>query len=129
MHLNHHRAGRGEPLVLIHGLGSRWQMWQPVMDALSAHHEVVALDLPGFGASAMPAPGTPPGPESLTTLVEGFLSSVGIVSPHVAGNSLGGLIALQLARRSAVRSATAISPAGFASPPETAVSRASLWLT
>ncbi|HWE11572.1 MAG TPA: alpha/beta fold hydrolase [Solirubrobacteraceae bacterium] len=128
MELNHHRTGSGEPLVLIHGIGSRWQMWEPVMDALSAHHEVIALDLPGFGASPMPAPETPPGPDSLTTLVDGFLSSLGVASPHVAGNSLGGLIALQLARRGSVRSSTAISPAGFASPLEWAMSHWSLWL-
>jgi pimeloyl-ACP methyl ester carboxylesterase len=128
MELNHHRAGSGEPLVLIHGIGSRWQMWEPVLGALAGQYDVIALDLPGFGASRMPAPGIPPGPESLTTLVEEFLSSIGAVSPHVAGNSLGGLIALELARRGTARSSTAISPAGFASPWEMAVAHTSLWL-
>ena len=49
--------------------------------------------------------------------------------PHVAGNSLGGLIALQLAVRGQVRSATALSPAGFATVPEMTVTRASLWVS
>lgn len=128
MMLNHHRQGTGEPLLLVHGIGSRWQMWTPILDALAAEHDVIAVDLPGFGASPMPPPGTPPGPASLTGLVETFLGEIGVRRPHVAGNSLGGLIALELARRDRVASATALSPAGFASPAETALARSSLWI-
>ena len=128
MRLNHHRAGAGEPLVLIHGIGSRWQIWSPVLDRLAVQHDVVALDLPGFGDSPMPPPGTPPGSASLATLVSEFLNEIGIERPHVAGNSLGGLIALELAKRGGVRSATALSPAGFYNGPEAAYSRASLQL-
>jgi pimeloyl-ACP methyl ester carboxylesterase len=128
MKLNHYRNGTGEPLVLIHGIGSRWQMWEPVLDRLVAHRDVIALDLPGFGASPMPPPGTPPGPESLATLVHEFLTDeLGVERPHVAGNSLGGLVALELARRGQVRSANAISPAGFATRAETVIARGSLW--
>lgn len=129
MMLNHHRQGTGEPLLLIHGIGSRWQMWTPVLEALAAAHDVIAVDLPGFGASPMPAPGTPPGLASLTALVEGFLDEIGVGRPHAAGNSLGGLIALELARRDRVASATVLSPAGFASPTEMALARSSLWLS
>ena len=128
MQLRYYRSGHGDPLVLIHGIGSRWQMWDPVIDRLVAHRDVIALDLPGFGASPMPPPGTPPGVASLASLVAGFLDELGVAQPHVAGNSLGGLIALELARRGQVRSATAISPAGFANRPEMAGARASLWL-
>jgi pimeloyl-ACP methyl ester carboxylesterase len=124
--INHHRAGSGDPLVLIHGIGSRWQMWEPVLAALTREYEVLALDLPGFGASPMPPEGTPPGAQSLTTLVIEFLRSVGFDWPHVAGNSLGGLIALELAQRGVARSVTALSPAGFASPAELAFARSSL---
>lgn len=104
-------------------------MWEPVIDRLAEHHDVIALDLPGFGGSPMPALGTPPGADSLTSLVLEFLADIGVRRPHVAGNSLGGLLALELARRGQVRSATALSPAGFASLPETAGARASLWLS
>ena len=52
MPLAHDRRGSGPPLVLIHGIGSQWQMWQPVLDRLAREREVVALDLPGFGDSA-----------------------------------------------------------------------------
>jgi pimeloyl-ACP methyl ester carboxylesterase len=113
MELNHHRTGGGEPLVLIHGIGSRWQVWNPVLARLEAEREVIALDLPGFGSSPLPPPGTPPGVLSLTDLVSEFLDSLELEQPHVAGNSLGGWIALELARRGRVRSAAALSPGGF----------------
>jgi pimeloyl-ACP methyl ester carboxylesterase len=48
--LNYYRGGSGQPLVLIHGIGSRWQVWNPVLPALTREREVIALDLPGFGA-------------------------------------------------------------------------------
>jgi pimeloyl-ACP methyl ester carboxylesterase len=126
--LNHYRGGEGEPLVLIHGIGSRWQMWEPVIDGLRAHREVIALDLPGFGASPMPPPGTPPGVDSLVSLVADFLDGLGVRRPHCAGNSLGGLVVLEMARRGLARSANALSPAGFANRPEMLGARASLWL-
>jgi pimeloyl-ACP methyl ester carboxylesterase len=126
--LNHYRNGHGEPLVLIHGIGSRWQIWEPVIDRLVAHRDVIALDLPGFGASAMPPPGTPPGSGSLGSLVMEFLNEIGVQRPHFAGNSLGGLIVLELARDGHARSATALSPAGFASWPDMWAARGLLWV-
>src|SRR5947208_15643419 len=113
MQLSHHRMGSGDPLVLIHGIGSRWQVWEPVIPRLSQEREVIALDLPGFGASPMPPAGTPAGIESLTRLVAEFLESIGLDKPDVAGNSLGGWISLELAKLGLVRSATGLSPAGF----------------
>jgi pimeloyl-ACP methyl ester carboxylesterase len=127
--LNHYRRGHGEPLVLIHGIGSRWQMWEPVIDDLVAHRDVIALDLPGFGASPMPPPGTAPGIDSLATLVADFLTELGVQRPHSAGNSLGGLVVLELAKRGLVRSANGVSPAGFANRPETALARSLLRAT
>ena len=129
MQLNHHRTGTGEPLLLMHGIGSRWQMWEPVLRRLAEHHDVIAIDLPGFGASPMPPPGTPPGIDSLVALVSEFLDQLGVQRPHVAGNSMGGLLALEMASRGLARSATALSPAGFASRSEMNYGRASLWLS
>jgi pimeloyl-ACP methyl ester carboxylesterase len=74
----------------------------------------------------MPPPGTPPGIESLVDLLEEFLAGIGVERPHAAGNSLGGLVVLEMARRGRVASATALSPAGFATAGETAVSRVQL---
>jgi pimeloyl-ACP methyl ester carboxylesterase len=126
MELNHYRAGAGEPLVLLHGIGSHWQMWEPVMPMLTARHDVIALDLPGFGDSPMPPPGTPPGIDSLCELVLGFLAELGVDRPHVAGNSLGGMMTLELARRGQARTACALSPAGFFSPTEIRLVRGTL---
>jgi pimeloyl-ACP methyl ester carboxylesterase len=129
MQLNHHRVGAGEPLVLIHGIGHRWQAWLPLVDHLKTHRELIILDLPGFGGSAMPPPGTPPGVDSLTSLVSAFLDELGLDRPHVAGNSLGGWISLELAKQGRVRSATGLSPAGFHNRAEALFQRTSLALT
>lgn len=129
MQLNHYRAGRGEPLVLMHGIGMRWQAWEPVLPSLEMEREVIAVDLPGFGASPMPPPATPPGVASLTRLVAEFLREIGVEHPHAAGNSLGGWISLELAKQGLVSSATALSPAGFHNDRELIFQRTSLALT
>jgi len=129
MDLCYRRTGSGPPLALIHGIGSRWQVWEPVLDRLADERDVVALDLPGFGASPMPPAGTPAGAASLTRLVSEFLDDLGLERPHVAGNSLGGLIALELAKHGRVASATALSPAGFHNSREAVFERTSLRVT
>ena len=113
MVLAHDRGGSGEPLLLIHGIGSQWQMWAPVLDRLRAEREVVAIDLPGFGESAPLDSGTEPSPEALARAVAAFLDELGWERPHVAGNSLVGWIALELAKLGRTASACALSPAGF----------------
>lgn len=113
MTFNYHRRGSGEPLVLIHGIGSRWQVWDPVLPLLESHRDVIALDLPGFGASPMLPSDEAPGVERLTSQVADFLTELGLERPHLAGNSLGGLLTLELAKRGRASSATALSPAGF----------------
>ncbi|MCU7727659.1 alpha/beta fold hydrolase [Actinoplanes sp. KI2] len=199
--MNHHRRGTGSPIVLIHGIGSRWQVWNPILARLAEHHEVIALDLPGFGASApddaiadisdagfaVPSdagmavtsdpgmavtsdpgmavtsdpgmavtsdPGmavtSDPGmavttdggmaaasgagiagadgrPErvsggglsgtgsvpQLADRVGEFLTELGVERPTIGGSSLGGGVALELARRGVARSVVAFSPVGF----------------
>jgi len=113
MELSHERRGAGEPLVLLHPLGGEWQVWEPILDALAAHHDVIALDLPGFGSSPPLPASTLPTPAALAGAVEAFLRGLGIESAHVAGNSLGGWIALELGARGAARSVSALSPAGL----------------
>ncbi|MFB4283483.1 MULTISPECIES: alpha/beta fold hydrolase [unclassified Nonomuraea] len=113
MELAFERRGTGEPLILIHGIGHHWQAWLPVMDRLAAARTVIAVDLPGFGVSPALPDRIPYTAESLADAVESFCALLGVREPHVAGNSLGGYIALELASRGVVRTATALSPAGF----------------
>ena len=128
MPLNHHRAGTGPPLLLLHGIGSRWQMYEPCLPWLTPRYEVIAVDLPGFGASPVP-PGDPePGIDTQVRLVAEFVAELGIERPHVVGNSMGGLIALELGRHGLARSVVCLSPAGFASHAEQRYAHGSLWL-
>ncbi len=122
--LHHHHAGSGEPLVAIHGIGSTWQVWRPVLPALEARHDVLALSLPGYGESA-PVEGEPTVP-ALTDAVEQAMDAAGFETAHVVGNSLGGWIAAELAVRGRARSAVAISPAGLWTEKEWARSERSL---
>ena len=105
------RRGSGEPYVLRHGIGSRAEVWAPVMDALAERFAVIAVDLPGFGRS--PAQVQRPTIERQADALAGWLRDEGLEGCHVGGNSMGGAIALELARRRAVRSAVAIAPTGF----------------
>lgn len=129
MQLSHIRKGSGEPLLLLHGLGSQYQVWQPVIDRLAASREVVGVDLPGFGDSPPLPHDRQPSAAELTGAVAGFLDSIGWDRPHVAGNSLGGWIGLELAKQGRARSVAAIGPAGFGNRRERAFTVESLRLT
>lgn len=107
------RRGNGSPLVLLHGIGHRWQAWEPVLDALSAEHDVIAVDLPGFGASPLLPDGRGYDMPSAVQACADIFADLGLGRPHVAGNSLGGAISLELASQGLVSSATALAPAGF----------------
>ncbi|HEX3829243.1 MAG TPA: alpha/beta hydrolase [Sporichthyaceae bacterium] len=106
------RAGEGPVLLLIHGIGSRKEVWAPLLPYLTGHREVVSIDLPGFGASPL-RPGQDLTVRGLTAAVVEFCAAIGAARPHVAGNSLGGWVALEMGRLGAVASVTGISPAGL----------------
>ncbi|WP_194917170.1 alpha/beta fold hydrolase [Catenulispora rubra] len=106
------RSGSGEPLVLIHGLGGRWQHFEPVIDDLARDFDVIAVDLPGFGETPL-LQGVRPGPKGYSAWLAGWLAEEGIQRPHIVGNSMGGAIALELARTTELSSVTVFSPAGF----------------
>jgi len=130
----HTRRGSGPPLVLIHALGADRHMWDPVLDRLAAERDVIAVDLPGFGESpplvdlirrhdapswrddTLVADGRAT-PAALSRAVHAHLLAIGVERPHVAGNSLGGWVALELARAGRGRSVTAIAPAGLWAQP------------
>jgi pimeloyl-ACP methyl ester carboxylesterase len=107
------RHGSGEPLVLVHGLTHRRQAWYPVLDELAEQREVILVDLPGHGQSPPLEPGGRPVADVLREQFKQFLVDQGLDRPHVAGNSLGGLIALHAGAEGDARSVTALSPAGF----------------
>jgi pimeloyl-ACP methyl ester carboxylesterase len=107
------RSGTGAPLVLLHGLGASRRSWDPVLPALASRFDVIAVDLPGFGHSvSRPGPGEVP-PAVLAQSVADLLDALGVSHPHLAGNSLGGWVALELASRRPVASVTLLSPAGL----------------
>jgi pimeloyl-ACP methyl ester carboxylesterase len=100
-------------------------MWRPVVPLLARTHDVIAVDLPGFGDS-------PPGAETVDEMADelsAFADALGLERPHVAGNSMGGGLALALGARGRVASACAISPIGFANDREAGYARVVLTLT
>jgi pimeloyl-ACP methyl ester carboxylesterase len=107
------RHGSGEPLVLVHGVTHRRQTWYPVVDALAEHREVILVDLPGHGQSPELITNGQPVEDVLRDVFKQFLDDQGLDRPHVAGNSLGGRIALEAGVNGHARSVTALSPAGF----------------
>ncbi|MEU0225263.1 alpha/beta fold hydrolase [Streptomyces sp. NPDC006284] len=111
--LSYTRAGAGEPLLLLHGIGHHRQAWDPVVDILATERDVIAVDLPGFGESSALPQGLPHDLPTTTAVLGAFCAALGVDRPHVAGNSLGGLLALELGRENLVRSVTTLSPAGF----------------
>ncbi|GGO89011.1 hydrolase [Nocardioides phosphati] len=112
MSISLHRAGSGDPVLFVHGIGSRWQVFEPVLDRIARDHEVIAIDLPGFGASPM-VDGVAPGPRGYAAWLADWLRAEGIERPHVVGSSMGGGVALELGRQGVAAAVTAFSPVGF----------------
>jgi pimeloyl-ACP methyl ester carboxylesterase len=111
--LNHVRHGTGEPLVLIHPLGAELVVWEPVMDRLARERDVIAVDLPGFGRSPGLTNGDVPTPQVLAASVASLLDQLGVQRAHVAGNSLGGWVALELAKSGRALSVAGLCTAGL----------------
>ncbi|MGY1502499.1 alpha/beta fold hydrolase [Streptomyces sp. QTS52] len=116
--LSYARVGAGEPLLLLHGIGHHRQAWDPVIDILATERDVIAVDLPGFGASPALPDGLAHDLPTMTAVFAALCEALELDRPHVAGNSLGGLLALELGREKRVRSVTTLSPAGFWSQAE-----------
>jgi pimeloyl-ACP methyl ester carboxylesterase len=114
--LGYDRAGHGEPLLLLHGIGSARQDFAALLPALTKDFDVLTVDLPGHGAS--PSTLRIPSVSVLTDAIEADLDAHHIGRVHVLGNSLGARIAIELARRGRAKSVVAIAPPGLALPPE-----------
>ena len=111
--LNYVRRGRGEPLVLIHALGAELMVWEPLMERLASERDVIAVDLPGFGQSPGLRNGEAPTPRVLASAVGALLDDLGVARAHVAGNSLGGWVALELAKAGRALSVAGLCTAGL----------------
>jgi pimeloyl-ACP methyl ester carboxylesterase len=106
------RDGTGTPLMLLHGANMSWRVWRPVLPFLTGRHDVFVPTMAGHrGGPPIPAD-VDPGVHVLVDALCDQMDRAGIETAHVAGNSLGGWVALELARRGRARSVTAISPAG-----------------
>src|SRR5919197_6357259 len=112
------RAGAGEPLLLLHGIGSTHDDFAQVLPRLAAEYDVLAVDLPGHGRS--PTVDGLPTVTSLANAIERDLDTMDVGRVHILGNSLGGRLALELARRDRALSVVAIAPSGMGLPTERA---------
>jgi pimeloyl-ACP methyl ester carboxylesterase len=111
------RAGLAEgsapTVLLVHGVGAARLVWATVLPQLAERYHVLAVDLPGHGWSAPLAPGQDARCRALGRQVAAACAELGVARPHVVGNSLGGWIGLEMAADDAVRSLTALAPAGL----------------
>ncbi|TGE28480.1 alpha/beta fold hydrolase [Hymenobacter metallicola] len=112
MALHYIRQGSGPTLLLVHGIGGSWRSWNSVLHALAAEHDVIAVDLPGHGASPPLA-----GEHTIATLADAltdFLTEHNLLGIDAVGSSMGARLVLELARRGGVLGAVvSLDPGGF----------------
>jgi pimeloyl-ACP methyl ester carboxylesterase len=105
-----HRGGSGSPLVCVHGFTDTWRIWELVLPELERHHDVFAPTLPGHaGGPALEREVTD---DLIPDAIEQAMDDAGFDTAHIAGNSLGGYVSLQLAARGRADSVVALAPAG-----------------
>ena len=97
----------------MHGVGHRRQAWGAVLDLLTPHRDVILVDLPGHGESPPLRLEGRNAIQAMSDEIMSWLDELGLVRPHLAGNSLGGALALFAAVQGRAASVTAFSPAGF----------------
>jgi pimeloyl-ACP methyl ester carboxylesterase len=107
-----YRAGSGEPLLLLHGFTGTWHHWHPLLGELAARYEVFAPTLAGHDGGRPLPPGTELNYTGSTDLLEEHLDELGLGTVHVVGNSMGGALGLELAKRGRARSVVALAPGG-----------------
>jgi pimeloyl-ACP methyl ester carboxylesterase len=107
-----HRAGEGEPLLLLHGFSACAENWRPVLRHLERAHDTIVVTFNGhMGGEPIP-PGFNHSVSASVDLAERELDAAGLEKVHIVGNSLGGWFAIELARRGRASSVVAISPGG-----------------
>jgi pimeloyl-ACP methyl ester carboxylesterase len=118
------RQGSGTPILLLHGLGGNIASWEDVAADLARTNEVIAVDLPGHGASpVLPGSGSFGG---VADAIADFIRAQRLEGVAVVGLSLGGRVALEMSRRGLVGPAVALAPGGFWNDKERRYLKASL---
>jgi pimeloyl-ACP methyl ester carboxylesterase len=108
-----YRAGEGEPVVLLHGFTGHWRHWRPVLADLVARYEVIAPTLSGhIGGPAYPSGMGLEKVADAGDSLERHLDELGVGTAHIVGNSMGGSLAIELAKRGRARSVVGLSPGG-----------------
>lgn len=106
--------GEGRPLILLHGIGMSSTAWKPVMPLLAESRRVIAFDTAGFGKTPPLRNGITPTMPHLVNALRDNLHQLGITEPvDMAGNSMGGYMALEAAKCGLARTVVALSPAGL----------------
>lgn len=124
VHVRIDGAPGGEPLVMLHSLGTTASVWDAQAEALAGSFRIIRPDMRGHGLTT-----STPGPYSMAQLaadVAGVMDALGIGAAHVAGISIGGMIAQALAAAdpSRVKSLMLVDTAIAIPPAESWISRA-----
>jgi pimeloyl-ACP methyl ester carboxylesterase len=88
-------SGDGEPVLFIHGLSGCWQNWLENIPHFARGRRVIAVDLPGFGQSEMPAKDI--SISGYADTIDALMTELGIETAQIIGNSMGGFIGAELA--------------------------------
>jgi pimeloyl-ACP methyl ester carboxylesterase len=105
------RKGSGRPLLLVHGLGGSRRSWSLIERFLAERREVIAIDLPGHGAT--PAEADSDSFVGLVRSLDAFLDAEGLAGVDMAGSSMGARMVLEMARRGRAGAVVAFDPGGF----------------
>jgi pimeloyl-ACP methyl ester carboxylesterase len=89
--LHYMTAGRGTPLILLHGYAETSLMWRPIIPALAKRFTVIAPDLPGIGDSDIPAAGLDM--KSAAIRIHDLAKSLGVLKAEVVGHDIGLMVA------------------------------------
>jgi pimeloyl-ACP methyl ester carboxylesterase len=93
--INYQVSGKGKPMILLHGWGCDYHIFDKIITFLEKSFQVYAIDLPGYGKSATPT--VVWGTQQYADIVRTFIETLGIEKPIILGHSFGGRTALALA--------------------------------
>ena len=89
------RTGRGDTVILLHGLGMQHSIWKPQVELLKSSYDVLTFDMLGHGESGLPRES--PSLSDYSDQLLSVMDALGITRAHIAGHSMGALISLEFA--------------------------------